>query len=88
MASGLSKKLKELRVRGGLTQEGLARVSNLTTSTIAKLEGGRATSPDWYTIVAIAHALGVSVAEFDVPDDEADATPEKKPTKKRRKPEK
>jgi transcriptional regulator with XRE-family HTH domain len=51
------------RERRGLTQEQLARQANISTLTVSRLERG-AQEPFWPIALAIADALGVSVAEF------------------------
>ncbi|MBP3959441.1 helix-turn-helix transcriptional regulator [Gemmata sp. G18] len=64
MAGGFSERLKRLRKQAGMTQEALARAANVSNTTVAKLEQGVG-DPTWNTVVALARALGVSVAEFD-----------------------
>jgi transcriptional regulator with XRE-family HTH domain len=58
-----SKTLQRLRKNAGLTQEGLARASNLSASAVSKLEQG-GIDPSWTTIQALASALGVNCEEF------------------------
>jgi transcriptional regulator with XRE-family HTH domain len=56
--------LKALRASAGLTQEGLARKANLTTSAITKLEQASVTDPNWTTVQLLADALGVSTEKL------------------------
>jgi|GEM_PF-2425116 len=88
MSSGFGVRLKELRANAGMTQEALARAANVSLATVAKLERGE-TDPTWNTVRALAKALGVSIAEFDVPDEpappEQQPTPADKPKKKPKK---
>jgi transcriptional regulator with XRE-family HTH domain len=57
-------RLRELRLRYGLTQADLARESNLGQSTISALETGRQ-SPWPSTRRALSHAFKLTLAEFD-----------------------
>lgn len=67
-------RLAELRVRAGLTQEGLARLADMTGSAVAKLEqGNRAPS------LAIAHKLALALGiSLDALVEEAEAAPQAK----------
>jgi transcriptional regulator with XRE-family HTH domain len=86
--STIGKRLKELRERVSLSMYELARQSGVSGATLSRIEQGDR-DPSWSTIVKLARALGVSVAEFDVgdqPREESDETPaEKKPPHKKRK---
>jgi transcriptional regulator with XRE-family HTH domain len=75
MTEDFSTRLRALRERAGLTQEGLARAANLSTATVAKLERkGKEQDPSWSTVLALADALGVSVEEFrDRPEEPAES---------------
>ena len=58
------KRLKELRLDANLTQEELAEVTDLTQSTISRLErGGRSPRPK--TLRRLADALGVKAEDLD-----------------------
>jgi uncharacterized Tic20 family protein len=59
----LSKKVKELRARGGLTQEQLADTSGLSLRTIQRIENGE-TVPRGDTLRRLAVALQVSPDEI------------------------
>ncbi len=58
-----SDRLRALRIAAGLTQEGLARAADLSTTTVAKLER-LPMGPAWETVVKLAEALGVSLDAF------------------------
>jgi transcriptional regulator with XRE-family HTH domain len=55
--------LKRFRHRNGLTQEDLAFKSNVTISTLSRIERG-ATDPAWSSIRAITRALGMGLDEL------------------------
>ena len=58
------KRLKELRLDANMTQEELAEVTDLTQSTISRLErGGRSPRPK--TLRSFADALGVKPEDLD-----------------------
>jgi DNA-binding XRE family transcriptional regulator len=59
-------RLKELRERAGLTQEGLAERAGISKAGIANLEQGR-NRPIWETVQKLATALGVDVGAFNEP---------------------
>jgi transcriptional regulator with XRE-family HTH domain len=59
--------LRSLREQAGLTREQLAHKAGLTSGVIYKLETGRA-RPRYDTVVKIAEALGVSIAEIELPE--------------------
>ena len=72
MSSTFAKRLKALRKEASMSQEDVARKAEVSLSTIVKLEAGNV-EPTWATVLAIAKALGVSVAKFEEEDeDEAD----------------
>ncbi len=74
-----STRLRELRERAGLTQEGLARLANVSVATIAKLEReSKGQDPSWSTVLALADALGVSTEEFRQPAEQPEQTPKKR----------
>ena len=57
-------RMRRLRIRLQLTQEGLAHLVGVTTHTIWRLEHGSVFNPHLETLRAIAKALGVSVGYF------------------------
>jgi len=61
--------LRQLRERRGLTQESLAFRSGMSISSLGRIELGRA-SAAWTTVVQLADALGVSMAELGAAVDE------------------
>ena len=59
----LGEKVRSLRHERGLTQEALAESLDLSVAYVSLIErGGR--NPPFTTVVAIAHALGVSPREM------------------------
>mgnify|MGYP001578310303 len=62
--SNISKNLKKLRESKGLSQEKLARLSDVANNTIVKIEAGKNQNPTLDTLQKIAKALSVSVDEF------------------------
>jgi transcriptional regulator with XRE-family HTH domain len=63
MASGLAKRLKQLRAERGLTQAALAKRAGVTLSYIGRLEIGRH-DPQLSTLRKLAKALKVTVGEL------------------------
>ncbi len=63
----LGERVRTLRRTRGLTQESLAEALDLSVAYVSLIErGGR--NPPYTTVVAIARALGVSVAEISADD--------------------
>ena len=58
MGAEFGRRLKLIRARVGLTQEGLARAADVSLSTVAKLERGEV-DPSWNSVQRLAKALGV-----------------------------
>lgn len=79
-----NERLKKLREQAGMTQEGLARLADISTATVAKLEHVKGQDPNWSTVLKLAKALGVSVAAF-VPDEAPPPAQEGGATKGKRK---
>lgn len=68
---GLARRIRALRERRGLTQEDFAERCGISVSFASLLERGER-SPSYETLVQVAAALGVSLAElFRVEEDEA-----------------
>ena len=68
---GFGDRLRELRLKKGLTVTELAELSGMTQPTISRLEtGGR--SPSWETVIRLAEALGVPTDSFRPPEGDAD----------------
>jgi predicted ATPase/DNA-binding CsgD family transcriptional regulator/transcriptional regulator with XRE-family HTH domain len=59
-AASFGTELRRLRVRAGLTREGLAERAGLGVATLAALEGGQRRHPYPNTVVALAEALGLA----------------------------
>jgi len=60
----LAKNIRRLRTKKGLAQEKLARLADISTATLVKIESGVAKEPTITTVTKIANALGVSVDEL------------------------
>jgi transcriptional regulator with XRE-family HTH domain len=85
--SGFGRRLRLLRLAAGLTQQELAMRAGLHISTETKIEQ-EVQEPTWPKVVALARALGVSVAAFDeppgdAPAGESDAGDSKKPRRRK-----
>jgi transcriptional regulator with XRE-family HTH domain len=76
--SAFGKRLAELREAAGLSQYQLARQSGVTAQTISRIELEER-DPNWVTVLKLARALGVSVADFD--DQGEQPATKKKPKK-------
>jgi transcriptional regulator with XRE-family HTH domain len=63
-----NERLKELREKAGLTQEGLARAADISLSAVSKLEQNP-TDPSWSTVQSLAKALGVDCKAFEAGSD-------------------
>jgi transcriptional regulator with XRE-family HTH domain len=57
-------KIKLLRNKQGLTQDELARKSDLPYTTLTKIESGVVNKPSVQTMAKIAKALGVAIEEL------------------------
>ena len=64
MARVNRKRLRDLRVARGYTQEDLARASGITLRRLTDLETKSSTNPTLNTLSQIAAALGVSVSDL------------------------
>ncbi|MBA3047323.1 helix-turn-helix domain-containing protein [Patescibacteria group bacterium] len=60
----LSKNLKKMRIKKGLSQDRLAKLADVANNTIIKMEQGENINPTLYTLKKIAKALDVSVDEL------------------------
>src|SRR5262245_61792662 len=60
---GFAERLRELRVRAGLTQRELAQQAGMALGGLTKLEQG-INQPSWESAVRLADALGVAVLAF------------------------
>ena len=57
----ISKNLKKLRKKAGLSQDQLARKANIPYSTYLKIESGYTSNPSIQAVVNIAEALQVTL---------------------------
>ena len=62
--SNIQKTLRKLREEKGLSQEKLARLSDVANNTIIKIEGGKNQNPTLDTLKKISKALDISVDEL------------------------
>jgi len=62
--SNITKTLRKLREAKGLSQEKLARLSDVANNTIVKIEAGKNQNPTLDTLKKIAKVLEVSVDEL------------------------
>lgn len=60
----LATNIKKLRVKKGLSQEKLARLSDISNNTLIKIEQGIAKEPTITTVIKIANALEVSIDDL------------------------
>ena len=60
----ISKNLKKLRKKAGLSQDQLARKANIPYSTYLKIESGYTSNPSIQAIVNIADALQVTLDQL------------------------
>jgi len=60
----LAKRIREIRIKKGLSQENLARLANISYNTIVKIESGQSTHPTIQTMAGIARALEISLDEL------------------------
>ena len=66
MTSGktISKNIKKLRAKLGLTQDDLAKKADIKYTTLMKVESGTVNKPSVQTMAKIAKALGVSIEDL------------------------
>jgi transcriptional regulator with XRE-family HTH domain len=60
----LSKRIRELRNKKGLSQEKLARLADVSYNTIVKIESGESKNPTFQTMAGIAKALDITLDEL------------------------
>lgn len=60
----LAQNIRKLRQKKGLSQERLARLADISTVTLVKIEAGVAKQPTITTVTKIADALGISIDEL------------------------
>lgn len=64
-AERLASRLRSLREQAGLSQEQLAARAELSAATIRKIETMTVIEPGYFTVLAIARALGAAAADLD-----------------------
>lgn len=57
----IGNKIKQLRSKQGLTQDELARKSDLPYTTLTKIESNVITKPSIQTVVKIANGFGITI---------------------------
>jgi DNA-binding XRE family transcriptional regulator len=60
----LSENIKKIRKKKGLSQDKLAKLADVTLTTLVKLESGANDNPTVKTIVKIAEALSVKIDDL------------------------
>jgi transcriptional regulator with XRE-family HTH domain len=60
----LAENIRKLRQKKKLAQEKLARLADISTATLVKIEAGVAKEPTITTVMKIANALDVSIDEL------------------------
>jgi transcriptional regulator with XRE-family HTH domain len=60
----LAGRLRQLRERARKTQEEVAAAAGLSVATVRKIETGAVTEPGYFTVLAIARAIGASIADL------------------------
>ena len=66
MTSGkvISKNIKRMRAKLGLTQDDLAKKADIKYTTLMKVESGTVNKPSVQTMAKIAKALGVNIEDL------------------------
>jgi transcriptional regulator with XRE-family HTH domain len=64
----ISKNIRKLRTQAGFALTSIAKKANLTKSTLSKIETGQ-TSPPISTLIRIARAINVPIADFFAEED-------------------
>ena len=59
-----AKKIRELRIKKGLSQKKLTRLAGISCNTIVKIESGESKHPTFQTMAGIVKVLGVSLDFF------------------------
>jgi transcriptional regulator with XRE-family HTH domain len=59
-----AKRIRDLRNKKGLSQEKLARLANVSFTTVVKIESGESKHPTIQTMAGIAKALGISLDDL------------------------
>jgi len=64
MGSVIGKNIKKYRLKMGLSQDKLAKLANVTYTTLVKIESGVNKNPTIKTLKKIADALGITVNDL------------------------
>jgi len=64
MANKVSKNIRKLRQKKGISQDRLSKEADLALNTIVKIETGENPNPTLETLEKIAKALGVPVSDL------------------------
>lgn len=75
LVRALGKRVQDARVKAGMTQQALCHKTDLSYSTLAKIERGAIRSPSVFTMQVLANALGTTIDELV-----GDSSPVKSPT--------
>lgn len=60
----LAENIRKLRIKKGLAQEKLARLADISTATLVKIESGIDKEPTITTVTKIADVLDISISEL------------------------
>ena len=60
----IGNKIKQIRIKQGLTQDELARKSDLPYTTLTKIETNVITKPTIQTVMKIAKGLGITIDDL------------------------
>jgi transcriptional regulator with XRE-family HTH domain len=75
-APHLAGRLRQLRERARKTQEEVAAAAGLSVATVRKIETGTVTEPGYFTVLAIASAIGANIADLtELAKDGVDGAP-------------
>ena len=64
-AAELAERIRNSRRAADMTQQQLASRAGVALSTLRKIETGHITEPGYFTILALASALGISLQELN-----------------------
>jgi len=60
----IGKNLRKIRLQKGLSQEKLARLTNISLNTLTKIESGFTKRPAIQTVVKLARALNINLEDL------------------------
>jgi transcriptional regulator with XRE-family HTH domain len=70
----LAAELRARREEQNLSQPKLAQLAAVEVETLRKIEAGRTSQPGFFTVVDLAHALGVRLADLETSTQTTDAS--------------